>query len=183
MRAKNQMHLNMFGLFAALNSFIPKERQGREALIYENDIRSGHGLGRDRIYRESSADRKARKELIVIRAKERIQQQIKFVRLMKKLLIQIEDIDEDFEQMREKVAQIEMKIEKAAREKQINCDEMFDLNKPDDDYDIQLEQLIQRVVLNETNNTDSKTVDKKWADSANASGDHADILSSSTPLR
>lgn len=176
------MHLNMFGLLAALNSFMPKERQGREALIYDNDIREGHGLPKHRIYRESSADKKARKELIGIRTKERIQEQMKFVRLMKKLVLQIEqsgDIDEDFEQMRRKVGQIEMKIEKTARENGINSDEMFDLNQPDDEYDIQLEQLVQRVVFNETDNIDST---KKCNDSKHARGDYGDILPSSSIL-
>ena len=178
--AKKRMYLNMFGFLAALNSFVPKERHGREALIYENDIRSGGGLPRNRIYRESSVDRKARKELIGIRRKERIQQQMKLVRLMKKLFVQIEhsgEIDAECEQMREKITQIEMKIEKTARENEMKCNDMFDLDQPDDDYDIQLEQLVRRATLNEVDNFESKPVNEKPKDYTNASGDHADSSS------
>jgi len=75
----------MFGLFAALNSLL-KPREGREALNYENYIRTGEKLPSHRIYRESSIDRQTRKELASTRSKERVEQQIKFIRLMKKLL-------------------------------------------------------------------------------------------------
>ena len=158
----------MFGLLAALNS-LPKQREGREALNYENYIRTGQGVPSTKIYRESSVDKRARKELAAIRYKERIQQQVKFVRLMKKLLIKVDDetlngeIDEELEQMRIKVAQLELKVEKSARAKDINCEDMFDMDKPDDPYDIELEQIIRTATSNATSTTEnipSKTTEQ-----------------------
>ncbi|CAF1148358.1 unnamed protein product [Rotaria sp. Silwood1] len=154
----------MFGLLAALN-FLPKQREGREALKYENYIRTGQGFSSNKIYRESSVDKRIRKELAAIRYKERLQQQVKFVRLMKKLLIKIdhdrlkEEIDEELEQMRNRVAQLELKVEKVARTKDINCEDMFNMDKPDDAYDIELEQMIRNIISNvtTTENIYSKT--------------------------
>jgi hypothetical protein len=158
----------MFGLLAALNSLISKQREGREALIYENYIRTGQGLLSSKIYRESSVDKLVRKKLGVIRYKERLQQQVKFVRLMKKFLIKADqeiingEIDEELEQMRIKVAQLELKVQKSACTKNISCEDMFDMDKPDDAYDIELEQIIRTT----TEKFDSKTINDK------ASGDN-----------
>jgi hypothetical protein len=163
----------MFGLLAALNS-LPKQREGREALNYENYIRTGQGLPSTKIYRESSVDKRARKELAAIRYKERLQQQVKFVRLMKKLLIKVDhetlngEIDEELEQMRIKVAQLEIKVEKSARAKDINCEDMFDMDKPDDAYDIELEQIIRTATSNITTTETSNIVNEN----DKASGDH-----------
>jgi len=159
----------MFGLLAALN-FLPKQREGREALNYENYIRTGQGLPSTKIYRESSVDKRARKELAAIRYKERLQQQVKFIRLMKKLLIKVDHetlngkIDEELEQMRIKVAQLEIKVEKSARAKDINCEDMFDMDKPDDAYDIELEQIIRTAT--------SSIVNEKLKQDDKASGDN-----------
>lgn len=163
----------MFGVIAALNSFFSNQREGREALIYENYIRTGQGLLSNKIYRESSVDKQVRKELGAIRYKERLQQQVKFVRLMKKLLIKANrhgEIDEDLEQMRIKVAQLELKVERAARAKDINCEDMFNMDKPDDTYDIELEQIIRTATSNvlSTENDKLKHDDK-------AGGDHVNI--------
>ena len=158
----------MFAVFTTLSSLIFKPREGRQALLDENAIRTGVRVATKPIDRESSEDKRVRKQLAVNRCKERIQQQVKLVRLMKKLLIKA-DRDEEFESSRSKVAQIELKIAKAAREKDVNCDDMFDLDKPDDANDIQLEKLItptDRFQLNTTN-------DRSIYD-AQASGDHAE---------
>jgi hypothetical protein len=161
----------MFGLLAALN-FLPKQREGREALNYENYIRTGQGLPSTKIYRESSVDKQARKQLAAIRYKERLQQQVKFIRLMKKLLIKVDhetlngEIDEELEQMRIKIAQLEIKVEKSARAKDINCEDMFDMNKPDDAYDIQLEQIIRTATSN-IGNEKFKQDDKASGDNVN----------------
>ena len=162
----------MFGLLAALSS-LPKQREGREALSYENYIRTGQGLSSSNIYRESSVDKQARKELAAIRYKERLQQQIKFVRLMKKLLLKISnvEIDDELEQMRIKVAQLELKVEKSARAKDINCEDMFDMDKPDDAYDIELEQIIRTATSTETIHSkaigDNKTIQTSYINNNN----------------
>lgn len=174
----------MFGFLAALTSFVPKQREGRDALIFENYIRTGQGLPGNRVYRESAVDKQARKELAAIRSRERLQQQIKFVRLMKKLLIKADrdgETDEELEQMRVKVAQIEAKIEKAARAKEMSCEDMFDMDMPDDAYDIQLEQLVQRATLNvaASENVQSRTINEECRADARASGDNRDISSPS----
>jgi hypothetical protein len=181
----------MFGLLAALNS-LSKPQDGREALNYENYIRTGQGLPSNKIYRESSVDKQARKELAAIRYKERLQQQVKFIRLMKKLLIKADneisygEIDEELEQMRIKVAQLELKVEKAARAKDINCEDMFDMDKPDDAYDIELEQIIRNATSNitATENLHSKTteqttniINEKLEQDDKASGDNINIQS------
>jgi hypothetical protein len=167
----------MFGFLAALYSFIPKQREGRERLIYENYIRTGQGLPKTKIYRESSVDKRTRKELAEIRYKERLQQQIKFIRLMKKLLIKANhnaEIDEELEQMRIKVSQLELKIEKAACAKNINCDDMFNMDKPDDAYDIQLETIIRNVTSNiTTTTTTTENFESKY--DCKAIGDNVDI--------
>jgi hypothetical protein len=176
----------MLGLLAALNSLISKQCEGREALIYENYIRTGQGLPSSKIYRESSVDKQARKELAAIRYKERLQQQVKFVRLMKKLLIKADhelvngEIDEELEQMRIKVAQLEVKVEKAACAKNINCEDMFNLDKPDDAYDIELEQIIRTATSNvtTTKNFDSKTTNEKLKHDDKARGDSVNIQTS-----
>ncbi len=169
---KKNFRSNMFGFFTAFNSLTSKQREGREALIYENYIRTGQGVSRNKIYRESSADKRVRRELGAIRYKERLQQQIKLIRLMKKLLIK--GNDEELEQIRIKVAQLELKIEKAARENDVNCEDMFDMDKPDDAYDIQLEKLIRSTILNGTGteNFQLKTVTEKSKHDTNASGDY-----------
>jgi hypothetical protein len=157
----------MLGLIAALNSLISKEREGREALIHENFIRNGQGLSTNKIYRESSVDRRARKELAASRYKERLHQQVKFVRLMKKLLIkanQSEEIDEEFEEMRQKVAQLEFKVRK-----DMNCEDMLDLTRPDDAYDIELEEFIRTTASSTKLNDDEK-----------ANGDYVYIRKSSS---
>lgn len=144
---------NMFGFLTAFNILIPNQREGREALIYENYIRTGQGLPSNRIYRESSIDKRVRKELGIMRYKERLKQQVKLIRLMKKLLIKLDhDInDDELNQIRFKVYQLECKIEKAARAKDINCEDMLNMNKPDDTDDIQLEQIIRTAILNNIN--------------------------------
>jgi hypothetical protein len=183
----------MFGLLAALNS-LPNQREGREALNYENYIRTGQGLPSTKIYRESSVDKRARKELAVIRYKERLQQQVKFVRLMKKLLIKAEnetpdgEIDEELEQMRIKVAQLELKVERAAREKDISCEDMFNMDKPDDAYDIELEQMIRTTsssipttenIQSKITKQSSRTINETLKEDNKASGDNVTIQSSS----
>ncbi len=173
----------MFGVIAALNSFFSNQREGREALIYENYIRTGQGLLSNKIYRESSVDKQVRKELGAIRYKERLQQQVKFVRLMKKLLIKANrygEIDEDLEQMRIKVAQLELKVERAARAKDINCEDMFNMDKPNDPYDIELEQIIRIATskIPTTEKFDLKTINKKLKHHDKASGDHVNIQTS-----
>ncbi|CAF1206670.1 unnamed protein product [Rotaria sordida] len=182
----------MFGLLAALNS-LPKQREGREALKYENYIRTGQEFPLNRIYRESSIDKRTRKELASIRYKERLQEQIKFVRLMKKLLIKIDhetinnEIDDELEQMRNKVIQLEMKVEKAAHAKNINCEDMFNMDKPDDDYDIELEQMIRNVTLNVSTieNINSKKIqqtsniiNEKFKQVSQSCGDNVNIQTS-----
>ncbi|CAF1572799.1 unnamed protein product [Adineta ricciae] len=158
----------MFAIIAALNIFSRKHEE-REALNYENYIRTGQTVPTTKLYRESSFDRRARKELANVRRMERIQQQVKLVRLMKKLLLKIEGElpDEIVEQIRLKIAQIEIKVAKSARAEQINCDDMLDLDKPDDDYDIEIEEMIRKAI--ENNDSESITIDNY------ASGDHTQI--------
>jgi hypothetical protein len=176
----------MFGLLAVLNSLVPSQREGHEALIYENYIRTGEGVRLNKIYRESSADKRVRKELATIRYKERLQQQVKFVRLMKKLLIKADhekvngEIDEELEQMRIKVTQFELKVEKAACAKDINCEDMFNMDKPNDPYDIELEQIIRTATSNipPTEKFDLKATNKKLKHHDKASGDHVNIQTS-----
>jgi hypothetical protein len=176
----------MFGLLAALNS-LSKPQEGREALKYENYILTGQGLPSNKIYRESSVDKQARKELAAIRYKERLQQQVKFLRLMKKLLIKADketpngEIDEELEQMRIKVAQLELKVEKAARAKDVNCEDMFNMDKPDDAYDIQLEQIIRTATSNipPTENIQSNIINETIEQDEKAFGDNINIQSSS----
>ncbi|CAF0793452.1 unnamed protein product [Adineta steineri] len=153
----------MFGLLAALNS-LPQQREGREALNFENYIRTGQGLPSTKIYYESLVDKRARQELGRIRYKERIYQQIKLIRLMKKLLIKIEHetCDEELEQMHRKITQLEIKVEKSAHAKNINCEDMFNMDKPDDPYDMELERIIRNTI---TENIDP-TIDNR------ASGDN-----------
>ncbi|CAF2629198.1 unnamed protein product [Rotaria sp. Silwood2] len=182
----------MFGLLAALSS-LPKQREGREALNYENYIRTGQGFPSNKIYRESSVDKRTRKELASIRYKERLQQQVKFVRLMKKLLIKIdhetsnEEIDEELEQMRNKVVQLELKVEKVARTKDINCEDMFNMEKPDDAYDIELEHMIRNVTSNVTTRENiysnaikqtSNIINEKLKQVSNSCGDSVNIQTS-----
>lgn len=190
-RAKNTLDYNMFGLFAVLNTLIPKQREGREALIYENYIRTGQGLPSSKIYRESSVDKRARKELAIIRYKERLEQQVKFVRLMKKLLIKLDNeinnggVDEELEQMRLKVFQLERKVEKAAHAKDINCEDMFNINKPDDTYDIELEQIIRTAISHSSTKKekfDSKTINEKLKHDNKISGDNINIQTLDTSI-
>jgi hypothetical protein len=172
----------MFGLLAALNS-LSKPQEGREALKYENYILTGQGLPSNKIYRESSVDKQARKELAAIRYKERLQQQVKFLRLMKKLLIKANEetpngeIDEELGQMRIKVAQLELKVEKAARAKDVNCEDMFNMDKPDDAYDIQLEQIIRTATSNipPTENIQSNIINETIEQDDKAFGDNINI--------
>jgi len=150
----------MFGVIAALCSLVSKSN--------DNGIRTEQEFSMNRIYRESSADRCARKELASHRQRQYLYEQIKFVRLMKKLLSKIaaqDPIDEEFEQMRSKVAQLELKIERAARAKQIDCEDMLNLAKPDDDYDIKLEEFIRTTV------SKSSSIDEKLSYDEKASGD------------
>lgn len=160
----------MFALIAALTT-IPQRREGREALHYENDVRTGHGAPSTRIYRESSAERRARKDLAAVRRMERVQQQLKFVRLMKKLLVRIDqdtvEDDADVEQMRVKVGQLQVKVKKAAHDMSLACDDVLDLNRPDDAEDIALEQAIRDA-------TASTEVQRPaCADDWQAGGDHS----------
>ncbi|CAF2984041.1 unnamed protein product, partial [Rotaria socialis] len=135
----------MFGLLAALTS-LSKRNEGREALNYQNYTSIGQRIPPNKIYRESSADRRARQELGAIRYKQQIKQQIKFVRLMKKLLMKIDhemfnpETDDELEEMRKKIIQIQLKVEKVARTNNINCDDMFDMHRTDDTYDTELEE-------------------------------------------
>lgn len=149
----------MLGIIAALCSLISKSNEGHQGFSTTN-----------RIYRESSAERRARKELAANRQREHVYEQIKFVRLMKKLLekiaLQQNTNDDEFELMRSKVAQLELKIERAARTKQINCEDMLNLSKPDDDYDIRLEEFIRLTVSNSSSNDEIFSYDEK------ASGDY-----------
>ena len=146
----------MFGLVAALYS-LSEQREDRKALNYENCVHTRQYLPSSKIYRESSVDKRARKEIAVIRCKERLKQQIKYVRLMKKLLIKIdretfnEEVDEQLEKMRDKVVQLELKVGKAAIAKDIDCEDMFNMEKPDDAYDTELEQTIRGSTRNITN--------------------------------
>ncbi|CAF1641548.1 unnamed protein product [Adineta ricciae] len=158
----------MFAIIAALNTFSRKHDE-HEALNYENYVCTGQAVPLTKVYRESSFDRRVRKELANIRRMERIQQQVKLVRLMKKLLLKIEGelSDEIVEQMRLKIAQIEIKVTKSARAEQINCDDMLDLDKPDDNYDIEIEEMIRKSI--ENNDPELITVDNY------ASGDHTQI--------
>ncbi|CAF3342434.1 unnamed protein product [Rotaria socialis] len=153
----------MFGLLAALTS-LSKRNEGREALNYQNYTSIGQRIPPNKIYRESSADRRARQELGAIRYKQQIKQQIKFVRLMKKLLMKIDhemfnpETDDELEEMRKKIIQIQLKVEKVARTNNINCDDMFDMHRTDDTYDTELEETIRNAILNVdiTENTNSK---------------------------
>ena len=77
----------MFGLLAVLSSLM-KPRNEREALNYENYIRSGQGFPSTRIYRESSEEKRKRKELAAQRSYQRVEQQIKLIRLMKKFMLE-----------------------------------------------------------------------------------------------
>lgn len=137
----------MFGLLAVLSSLM-KPRNEREALNYENYIRSGQGFPSTRIYRESSEEKRKRKELAAQRSYQRVEQQIKLIRLMKKLLQQTEqydrqgEIDSDFERMRHKVAELQEKIERIAQEKNFIGTELFDLEKNKQFDDVELEQFI-----------------------------------------
>lgn len=176
----------MFAILAALTSVV-KPREGREALKYENSTRCEQGISSKKIYRESSIDKKARKELAATRYKERLQQQIKLVRLMKKLLLKIDqeayndDKDEELNQIREKVTQIELKVEKAARAKDINCEDMFNMNKSDDAYDIELEEIIRNSTLNISHReksypkTDEQMSNTKHEKFRQSCGDNTDI--------
>ena len=65
------------------------------------------------------------------------------------------------------ITQIEIKVAKSARAEQISCDDMLDLDKPHDDYDIEIEEMIRKSI--ENNDSESITVDNY------ASGDHAQI--------
>ena len=149
----------MFGILAALTS-IKTERQGRQALDHENYIRTGQGLPRTRIYRESSEEKRTRKELAQIRAQQRFVQQVKLVRLMKKLRRQIDDenVDEEVDEMTEKVRQLELKVIHIAKQKNINVEAMLDLEKPDDDDDRQLEDIVRQASIHmpDTENCDRK---------------------------
>jgi hypothetical protein len=160
----------MFAFLTAFSSLISKPREGRQALIYKNYIHTGEGVPRNKIYRESSEDKRVRKQFAAIRYKDRLRQQVKLVRLMKKLLIKIND-DKELEQIRKKIDQIEFKIEKAARENDVNCEDMFDMDKPDDIYDIQLEKLVISNITT-TENFQLKTVNEKLIYDVQASGDH-----------
>lgn len=152
------------GILAALNSLMAP----RKALNYENYIHTGQGFPSNKIYCESSVDRRARKELAAVRYRERLQQQVKFARLMKKLLIEADqevsngDIDDELEQMRDKFAQLQLKVEQAAHKNDINCKDMLDMHKPDDAYDIELEQIIRNAALSvaSTDNVYSKTIEQ-----------------------
>lgn len=138
----------MFGLFAAINS-LSNLREGRQALHYENYIRTGQGLPPTKIYRESSSERRARKELALVRSRQRFEQQLKLVRLMKKLLAQADqqlangDIDDELEQMRTKVIHLEVKLRNAARAKNLPWEDELDLEKSDDTDDLELERMIR----------------------------------------
>ena len=180
----------MFGLLAALNSIVT-EPYGRQALHYENYIRTGQGLSQTKIYRESSADRRARKELANVRSQQRVEQQVKLIRLMKKLLIQADqqtadgDIDEELEQMRNKVTELECKVERAAQKKQLDCSDMFDMKKPDDLYDRELEQMVRNASLNMPN---VETLSRPTAEPSvtindkQSHGDHVTILTPETKI-
>ncbi|CAF0849992.1 unnamed protein product [Adineta ricciae] len=143
----------MFAIIAALNTFSRKHDE-HEALNYENYVCTGQAVPLTKVYRESSFDRRVRKELANIRRMERIQQQGELS-------------DEIVEQMRLKIAQIEIKVTKSARAEQINCDDMLDLDKPDDNYDIEIEEMIRKSI--ENNDPELITVDNY------ASGDHTQI--------
>ena len=176
----------MFGLLAAITS-LPNDREGRQALHYENYIRTGQGLPATKIYRESSSERRARKELAVVRSRQRFEQQGKLVRLMKKLLIQAdqqtttEDVDEELEQMRVKVTQLELKLQKTAGEKNLSCAEILDLEKPDDDDDLELEQMVREGCKKENNHCQAnKTSVNKNCEQP--PGDHTGVASSATRI-
>jgi hypothetical protein len=81
-----------------------------------------------------------------------------------------------------KVAEFELKIEKVARENDINCEDMFDMDKPDDVYDIQLEKLITSNVTT-TENFHLNTINEKSIYDDQASGDHVDMPSSIRDFR
>ncbi|UJR30794.1 hypothetical protein I4U23_018313 [Adineta vaga] len=176
----------MFGILAALNSIL-KPREGRNALNYENYIRTGQGLPSTKIYRESSLDRQARKDLATIRRKEQIKQQMKFVRLMKKLLFKIDnetsenEIDDEVEQMRLKVAELEIKVEKSALAKNMNCGDIHDMDKPDDDDDIELEEIIRKVIEDKRSNTENIVLESIVQD-MNACGDYTQIVKKNSLL-
>ena len=150
----------MFGLFAAINS-LWNLREGRQALHYENYIRTGQGIPPTKIYRESSSERRARKELALVRSRQRFEQQLQLVRLMKKLLARADqqiasgDIDDELEQMRTKVTQLEVKLRNVARAKNLPCDDKLDLEKSDDADDLELEQMVREACKKE--NTPSPT--------------------------
>ena len=166
----------MLGVLAALTA-IHQQGEGRDALHYENYIRTGQGSPSTKIYRESSANRRARKDLAAVRYTERIREQIKFVRLMKKLLIKIDQEtarDEEVEQMRTKVTELEVKVEKSARARNLPCEHMLDLDRPDDADDIELEQIIRNATMSPPL---SKASREECQYDHKASGDH------STPVR
>lgn len=152
----------MFGILAALTS-ISSEHQSRERSDGDHRLRTGQGLPSTKIYRESSEEKRARKELARIRSEQRLVQQVKLVRLMKKLLRQADDgnVDEELKQMAEKVRQLELKVIRIAEEKNFNADAMLDLEKPDDDDDRQLEQMIRlaSVHMPDTENS-TETIDE-----------------------
>lgn len=139
----------MFGLFAAL-SLLTKPNEGRETLDYENYVRTGQGLPKNRIYRETTLEKRHREELASIRSYQRIEQQIKLIRLMKKLIraidqeISNEQIDEDFERMKNQVAKLQSKVERAAIRKGFDLNGIFNLDIPSRFDDAQLEESIRQ---------------------------------------
>ena len=175
----------MFGILAALSSLTARDH-GRHALHYENYIRTGQEPPATKIYSETSAEKQARHELAAVRRKERLEQQVKFVRLMKKLLVRADQdvadggIDDELEQMRTKVAQIELKVGRAARHEDVNCEAMLNPDTPDDADDIELEDMIRTASANQaTTETSTTYTDEDLKGCDRACGDHIDILSSS----
>ena len=73
---------------------------------------------------------------------------------MKKLLIRIDhetskdENDDEFECMWNQIVEIEYKVRQASHMKNINCDDMLNMEKLDDSYDIELEEIIRMATIN-----------------------------------
>ena len=175
----------MFGILAALTS-ISTERSGRQALDQENYVRTGQGLPRTRIYRESSEEKRTRKELAQERSRQRLVQQVKLVRLMKKLLQQIDasENDKEFDEMAEKVRQLELKVIRIAEQKNFNAEVMLDLAQPDDDDDRQLEQIVRQAStrLPDTENCKKESTAESFRDILLAASPNSSDQSQGDPM-
>ncbi|CAF0911781.1 unnamed protein product [Didymodactylos carnosus] len=147
----------MFAILAAISSIRGLRANPREALVHENYTCMGIRRPITRIYSETLEDKAARHKLADKRRLERIHRQIKFVRLMKKLMIEVEQKERemtlnggsnlDSERLREQVKVTSEKVEMYAKRYNVPFEDDWNLNKEDDNYDRDLNAIIRKKIL------------------------------------